>query len=89
MVLLLLFFTFLRFFKIQKVVTFYVFLPCLIHFLELWSTLRNKFNDTIDSGHILLSAAPLVSVPKSNMISCISDVQLQVLGLEVKALVLA
>ena len=29
------FFTFLRFFKIQKVVTFYVFLPCFVRFLEL------------------------------------------------------
>jgi len=27
----------LRFFKIQKVVTFYVFLPCLVRFLELRS----------------------------------------------------
>ena len=31
----LLFFTFLRFFKIQKVVTFYVFLSCFVRFLEL------------------------------------------------------
>jgi len=31
------FFTFLNvFFEIQKVVTFYVFLPCFVRFLELW-----------------------------------------------------
>ena len=33
------FFTFFTFFlKIQKVVTFYVFLPCFVRFLELWLT---------------------------------------------------
>ena len=31
------FYVFLRFFKIQKVATFYVFLPCFVRFLELWS----------------------------------------------------
>ena len=30
------FYVFLRFFKIQKVATFYVFLPCFVRFLELW-----------------------------------------------------
>ena len=36
------FYVFLRFFKIQKVVTFYVFLPCFVRFLELWSTPRDR-----------------------------------------------
>jgi len=32
------FYVFLTFFfKIQKVVTFYVFLPCFVRFLQLWS----------------------------------------------------
>jgi len=30
------FYFFSFFFKIQKVVTFYVFLPCFVHFLKLW-----------------------------------------------------
>jgi len=34
------FYVFLRFFKIQKFVTFYVFLPCFVRFLELCSPTR-------------------------------------------------
>ena len=30
------FYVFLRFFKIEKIVTFYVSLPCFVRFLELW-----------------------------------------------------